>query len=205
MGSLICHLLSFFQMQKSMSLYQKQRVNFRPHDDNKLNPLDDHIPSADQEDPKVEDVKTEELCSIDDMQAAGNTLPKTDTINVDSNFSLQKDDAAVISNKPVSALDAIMLNSTFDLEERDPDVEEKPSSAGIIEDSDAPLPSNTNHAVMSLACKNEEVKLLDDTKCGSLLSSDMLSEASSEAMMSESVVSGSVNLSRIHHSPENTH
>ncbi|KAK2999080.1 hypothetical protein RJ639_022811 [Escallonia herrerae] len=50
---------------------------------------------------------------------------------------------------------------------------------------------------------HKEGKLLD-TKCGALLFSDVSSEAC-EAVMPESIESGSVNLSRIHHSPESTH
>lgn len=49
-------------------------------------------------------------------------------------------------------------------------------------------------------CADNDHKLTE-TKCATML----LSDVSDEAMMPESVESGSVNLSRIHHSPESTH
>lgn len=48
-------------------------------------------------------------------------------------------------------------------------------------------------------CADNDHKI--ESKCATML----LSDVSDEAMMPESVESGSVNLSRIHHSPESTH
>nr|XP_027080262.1 titin homolog isoform X1 [Coffea arabica] len=63
------------------------------------------------------------------------------------------------------------------------------------------MPSNSRANELA---SNSEVQILPDSKCGSLLLADVSSKAC-EVAIPESIESGSVNLSRIHHSPENTH
>ncbi|KAI3468605.1 hypothetical protein Pfo_025268 [Paulownia fortunei] len=205
--------------QKSMSLYKRQKENFWAVDGEKLKVLSEFIQNSDQEDENVEDDKTEKLCPTEDLHGVEDALPDFDAEG-DPKNSLQKAEGYAEtlqqkidlpvgnitekSEEQVSALDHVNMevNSVFDLGQQEHDVEEKPLSAESVEGSDVPLPQVKDVPVES-ASNNEELKLLD-TKCGPLLNSDVSSEAS-EAMMPESIVPGSVNLSRIHHSPESTH
>ncbi|KAK9274725.1 hypothetical protein L1049_021976 [Liquidambar formosana] len=78
-------------------------------------------------------------------------------------------------------------------------VQSATNSPSNIEDMKSANDSGDNHSTNSI----EEQKVVD-TICGPLVFSDVSSEAC-EAVMPESVEFGSVNLSRIHHSPESTH
>lgn len=208
-----CHPL---QLQKSMSLYRRQKEHVWAEDGEKLKVMSECLPNSDQENENVEDDKTEKMCPADDMQGIEGALPNLD-IEVDPKNGVQKAESSAEtleqkidipvgittekSEDPVSALEHVNteVNSVLDLGPQEHDVEEMPLSAESVEGSDTLLPSE----VKDMPSNNEEVKLVD-TKCDPLLNSDMFSEAS-EAMMPESMVPGSVNLSRIHHSPESTH
>jgi hypothetical protein len=73
------------------------------------------------------------------------------------------------------------------------------------------LPATTEEVILPCnptasqwAGRRNEEETNPETKCGSLVLSEVSSKAC-EVEMLESIESGSVNLSRIHHSPENTH
>ncbi|KAK6158387.1 hypothetical protein DH2020_005701 [Rehmannia glutinosa] len=186
--------------QKSMSLYKRQKENIWAECGEKPKVLTDFVPNSDrEEDNNIED-KTEKLCPTEDcVQGVEDAPPNFDVDAEGYAENLpQKIDPPVgnITEKPEepgSALDHVNMEVN--------DVEDKPLPAESVEGSDPPLPlGHVGDVPMETASNNEELKLVD-TKYGPLLNSDVSSEAS-EAMMPESVIPGSVNLSRIHHSPE---
>ncbi|XP_051137055.1 uncharacterized protein LOC127255529 [Andrographis paniculata] len=185
--------------QKSLSLYQKQKVNVKAQGGEKLNSLNNSMPNSDLEDQKVDDVKIKE--HPEDKIQVEDTLQNIDTC-VDTKNCLEEEDIATKSEEPVSASDANTLNLELDLQQPNHDVDEEPLPAVVIEgpEPETPTLSNPENGAMEPVCKSEELKSLDESKC----CSDMPTEASEDTMQ-ELVVSGSVNLSRIHHSPENTH
>ncbi|PIN01746.1 hypothetical protein CDL12_25741 [Handroanthus impetiginosus] len=189
--------------QKSMALYERQKENIWAE---KRKVLNDLIPNSDQKDENAEDNKTETMCPTDNVQGAEHALPNSDT-EAEPKNSLEKGEGRAEtsqqkidqllgnvsgkSGEPVSTLDNVQMDVA----------EEKPLPVESVEQSDTPLPSEAKEdAPVESASNNEEMKSVD-TKCGPLVNSDV----SSEAMMPESVVPGSVNSSRIHHSPESTH
>lgn len=187
-----------------MSLYKRQKENLLAEDGQKLNIQSEFIPNSHQENENVEDDKTEVLCPEDDMHSVEEVVLPNIEVEVDPKNGTQEDEEKTVtpvgittekSEDPASASEHINeeVSSTLDplgLIEID-GVEVMPERVeGYVKDVD-----------MESASKNEEVKSLVDTKCDPpLLNSDMFSEAS-EAI----VPPGSVNLSRIHHSPESTH
>lgn len=88
-------------------------------------------------------------------------------------------------------------------------VDDKVSSMEDVQQSDTLPPGNPeemqqpNNREVCLSANNEGMNLIEN-KCDPLHLSDVPSEAC-EAVMPGWIESGSVNLSRIHHSPESTH
>ncbi|KAL3844476.1 hypothetical protein ACJIZ3_001879 [Penstemon smallii] len=195
--------------QKAMSLYKRQKGNFRAEDEEQLSVLSELIPKSDQDD--VEDYKTENLCPVGSMQVVEDALPNLD-IEVDPQSSLQKMEVYVETKIDTTAkseaIDHVNMGVNLVL---DQGLQEKPLPAERIEESDATtlLPDVRDLSAESAANINQEMMLPDsevkliDSKCVPLLNSDVSTEV--EAVMPESFVSGSVNISRIHHSPESTH
>lgn len=200
-----------------MSLYKKQKEHFQAEDAEKLKVLSDFVTNSNQENVNVVDDKTEKLPPVDDIQGLEDALPNFD-IEEDPKNDMKIDEGHAETNTPVGTLSEkteesvpasehinLEVNSVLDLGPEEHDVE-MPLSVEDVEGSSAPPPSSEMKELPAESDGNdEEVKLVDTTtKCDPLLNSDMFSEAS-EAMMPESIVTGSVNLSRIHHSPESTH
>ncbi|KAK4435478.1 hypothetical protein Salat_0711200 [Sesamum alatum] len=205
--------------QKSMSLYKVQREKVWAEDGEKLKVLSKQITNSDEGDQNAEDDNTEKLCPAAEMPSVEDALPNFE-IEVDHNNSLQEGGTETLkqevglpvgntsetSKEPDSASDPVNMEGTLEFEQGlvEQDVKEKPLSVGSVEGSDSPLPSDVKVALMESGSNNDELKLVD-TRCGALLNSDDVSSEACEAMMPGSIVSGSVNLSGIHHSPESTH
>lgn len=189
-------------MQKSVSLYKKQKEHSRDEDAQKLKPLNDFVPNSNQENVTMVDDEPEKVPPVDYIQGVEDSLPNFD-IEVETKDVMQNDEGhgqidipdTEKSEDPVSASEDIKLevNPILDL---GPDVkEELPLAAGGVEGSTDPLPSSEIKDLPE-DCDGsmiiEEVKLVD-SKCDPLLiSTDMFTEASET-------------ISRIHHSPESTH
>ncbi|CAA0820413.1 Unknown protein [Striga hermonthica] len=169
--------------KKSMSLYKRQKANFWTEYGEKPKSPFELVPNSNQEDKNTKEDKTEKLCPADRMQGM---YDKTEALQHDAG---QSAGSTVISEKPVEP------DPDMDFQEEDNDG--KPSLHESAERSDAPL-RHSKDVLMETGMKNEELESVD-VKYGPLLNSDVSSEAS-EAVMPESV-----NLSRIHHSPESTH
>ncbi|KAL3844475.1 hypothetical protein ACJIZ3_001878 [Penstemon smallii] len=196
-------------LQKAMSLYKRQKGNFWAEDEEQLKVLSELIPKSDQDD--VEDYKTENLCPVGSMQVVEDALPNLDN-EVDPKNSLQKMEVYVETKIDATAkseaIDHVNMGVNPVL---DQGLQEIPLPAERVEESDATtlLPDVRDLSAESASNNNQEMMLLDsevkliDFKCVPLLNSDVSTEV--EAVMPESVVSGSVNISRIHHSPESTH
>ncbi|XP_011101051.1 filaggrin-like [Sesamum indicum] len=207
--------------QKSISLYKMQKRNLWAEDGEKLKVLSKQILNSDQGDQNAEDDKTEKLCPTDDMQGVEDALPNFET-EADHRHSLQEvglgvetlkqevalpvGDTIEALKQPISTSDPVNMEETLEFDRGlvEPDVKEKPLCVGRVEGSDSPLPSEVKVAIMESGSNNDELKFVD-ARCSALVNSDDVSLEACEAMMPESIVSGSVNLSRIHHSPESTH
>ncbi|KAK4435479.1 hypothetical protein Salat_0711300 [Sesamum alatum] len=134
-----------------------------------------------------------------------NSLQKAeeDAETLEQKIDLPVGNISEASREPISASNHVNIEvkSEFDLGLQEQDVKEKPLSEEGVKGSDSPLPSKVKVALMESGSSNGELKFVD-TKCGPLLSYD---DMSSRAMMPESIVSGLVNLCRIHRSPRSTH
>ena len=197
-----------------MSLYKRQKEHYQAEGAEKT--LSGPVPNSNQENMNVVDEKTEKLPPADDMQGVEDALPIFDIEN-DPKNGMDNDGGHAETNIPGGDIsekmeDHVSVSEHINLEVNsvlDPGPEEHdvgmPLAAEDVEGSSDPLPSpETKDLAAESGSNNEEVNLVDTTKSDPLLNSDMFSEAS-EAMMPESIVTGSVNLSRIHHSPESTH
>ncbi|GFQ06313.1 hypothetical protein PHJA_002775300 [Phtheirospermum japonicum] len=173
--------------QKSMSLYKRHKENRLAEYCEKPKESSDILLNSNTEDQSIEDANTEKLCPTDSMMQ-GMEDNKTETLQekIDSPTG---DIVTENSEEPVSTLVDVQMHDVED---------DKPLPEENVEGPDAPLEHAEDVVPMGPASKNEELGSVD-TKYGPLLNSDVSSEAS-EAMMPESV-----NLSRIHHSPESTH
>lgn len=200
--------------QKSISLYKRQKEEFQAKNAEKLKVLNELVPDSNQENVNVVDDTTEKLPPADDMQGVEDALPNFD-MEVDPKNGIKNDAGHAETSIPDDIVtekseDAVSASEHINLEENpvldqgleEQDVKEMPLSAEGVEGSSSPSPPDVKD-LLENASNNEEVRLVE-TKSDPLLNSDMFSEAS-EAMMPESIVPGSVNLSRIHHSPESTH
>ncbi|XP_073306956.1 uncharacterized protein [Primulina huaijiensis] len=198
---------------RAMSLYERQKDSF----DKVVAREKFSIPESHQEGPDAEDNTAEKQSSVGDILSAedGPALVNTDVYVNPMNTLLKVEGcteathekpilpvavAMVKSEEPVSTLE--IFNMQVDLASnlvlQDHIVQEKHLPVGSDNGLDTSLPANMEND------GNIEELNLDGTECVTLLNSDLFSEVS-EAMMPESLVSGSVNLSRIHHSPESTH
>ncbi|XP_042034469.1 filaggrin-like isoform X2 [Salvia splendens] len=184
--------------QKSMSLYKRQKTeHFQAEHAEKIKALSDFVPDSNQEKVNVDD-KIEELPPSENMQGGEDALPYSE-IQEDPKNGTKNDEGHAVSDIPLGALSEKMEDSVSASE---PTNLEMPLAAEDVEGSSAAplLSSETKDLAAESGSNNEEVNLVDtSTKCDPLLSSDMFSEAS-EAMMPKSV-----NVCRIHHSPESTH
>lgn len=199
--------------QRAMSLYERQKNKFgKVVAGEKFSKPESHLDDLD-----AEDNTAEQQSSTGDILSAEET-PTLANSNVDVNpmNTLLKVEgcteathekpilpvalAMVKSEEPVSTLE--MSNMQVDLVsnilQQDHIVEEKHLSVERNKGFDTSLPANMKND------GNIEELNLDGTEFVNLLDSDLFSEVS-EAMIPESLVYGSVNLSRIHHSPESTH
>ncbi|KAK4381588.1 hypothetical protein Sango_2951700, partial [Sesamum angolense] len=219
-SSILCMEATEAKM-KSISLYKIEKENLWAEDGEKLKVLSKLVPNSDLGDQNAEDDKTEKLCLTDDKQGVEDALPNFET-EADHKNSLQEVGLGVetlkqevglpvgntieTSKEPVSASDPVNMEETFEFDQGlvEPDVKEKPLCVGSVERSDSSLPYELKVAVMESGSNNDELTFVD-TRCSALVNSDDVSSEACEAMMPESIVSGSVNLSRIHHSPESTH
>ncbi|KAL8063982.1 hypothetical protein ABFX02_01G061600 [Erythranthe guttata] len=173
--------------QKSISLYKRQKGQFSAEGGEETEVLGEMVPnSAQEEDDIMEEDQTENLCPTDAMQGIeeNDALPDFD-IEIKPTNDLQNTEAYAEPSEQM--IDPPLDQITVKTEEPDSDKDKEEKAEG------------------SETTNNEETKLVD-SKFGPLLSSDdVVSSEASEAMMPESMVAGSVNLSRIHHSPESTH
>lgn len=192
-----------------MSLYKRQKEHVLVENGEKLNISSKFVPNTDQQNGNVKDDMTELLCpAADDIQGVEGALQNID-VGVDPEKGMQQIEEKIVTpvditiekrEDPVPALEHINeeANSTLDLGTGlGPAEIEDEVMAERVEGPDAPY---VNDGLLDCASNNEEVKLVD-TKCDPLLNSDMMFSEASEAIMPP----GSVNLSRIHHSPESTH
>ncbi|KZV31511.1 zinc finger CCCH domain-containing protein 13 [Dorcoceras hygrometricum] len=198
--------------QKAISLYESQKGSF----DKVINGV--KFPSAnlpftksDHEDLDTEDKKPEKLSRTDDMQDGEDVLlhvnvestpPNTSsdteryTESAHQNLDLPPANTMVTSEEPVSITEHDdMMNLAPKILLKYQIIEERPLSVESIEGFHASSPT--------------EVKTdgnIDNAKSGVTCNDTILnSDVCSEAMTPELVVSESIILSRIHHSPESTH
>lgn len=199
---------------RAMSLYERQKDSF----DKVVSGEKSSIPESHREVTDAENDTSEKQFPVGDILSAEggpaqvntnvhvnpmNTLPK---VEVCVEAALEKPIlpvavAMVKSEEPVSTLEIFDMQvdlSSNNLVQQDHIVEEKHLPVESNEGFDTSLPANMRNDG-NIAELN-----LHDTESVTLLDSDLFSEVS-EAIMPESLVSGSVNLSRIHHSPESTH
>ncbi|KAL0331087.1 UNVERIFIED_CONTAM: hypothetical protein Sangu_1654200 [Sesamum angustifolium] len=176
--------------QKSISLYKIEKENLWAEDGEKLKGVEDALPNFETE--------------ADHKNSLQEVGPGVETLKQE--VGLPVGDTIETLKEPVSASDPVNMEETFEFDQGlvEPDVKEKPLCVGSVEGSDSSFPYELKVAVMESGSNNDELKFVD-TRCSALVNSDDVSSEACEAMMPESIVSGSVNLSRIHHSPESTH
>uniref|UniRef100_A0A5B6ZD19 Uncharacterized protein n=1 Tax=Davidia involucrata TaxID=16924 RepID=A0A5B6ZD19_DAVIN len=217
--------------QKAMSLYKKQREEISAINGEKVPFLEnlEFVPTTDQEKVGSIDDKPGELDPpCDRLEAEGavsNSIQeKADLSNTSQKLEVspattyQKAGEPISPNslekskEPISTLNKVKMevDQVLNQETMEHVVEDKSSSLEIVERSDAHLPGKVkienwvSDSRGDYSANNNEEQKLVDIKCGPLLFSDVSSEAC-EPVMPESIECGSVNLSRIHHSPESTH
>ncbi|CAK9143166.1 unnamed protein product [Ilex paraguariensis] len=196
--------------QKSMSLYKRQRKETRAVNGEKISFANGTPTSVQGGAAGSNDGKEEELALACDQQEAEGALPNSSKGEAEQTISLQKLEVVYATAYP--KLDEPILADTLEKSEEpisnlnmvkmevDPRGERSDAhSHNKIGDVIKSIDSGSNHAAI-----NCEDQIFLDTKCGPLLFSDVSSGAC-EAVMPESIESGLVNLSRIHHSPESTH
>ncbi|KAL3635702.1 hypothetical protein CASFOL_020249 [Castilleja foliolosa] len=180
--------------QKSMSIYKRHKENFSAEYGGKPKVSSNVIPNPNQEDQNIEDVKTENLSPTDSiMQDVEDN--KTETLQE----KIDPPTGDIIAEKPDEQVSNSVDLQMHDAEDKLLPEENVEGPAAAAAAAPAPAPLGQVEAVpVGPTIRNEKLESVD-TKYGPLLNSDVSSEAS-EAMMPESV-----NLSRIHHSPESTH
>ncbi|KAA8520952.1 hypothetical protein F0562_011625 [Nyssa sinensis] len=220
--------------QKAMSLYKKQREEIRAINGEKI-PLStvenlEFVPTIDPEKLGSTNDKPGELVpsSCDQIEAEGAVsnsiqekaeLPDSfQKLEASPETMYQKAGEPISPNsvekseEPISTLNTVKMevDPVLNQETMEQIVENKSLSLENLELSDAHpcvKVEDVNQASDSggnNSANNNEEQNLVDIKCGTLLFSDVSSEAC-EPVMPESIECGSVNLSRIHHSPESTH
>lgn len=178
---------SIIKCDQEMHLSENNEAEQLLSGDDKLGPQDSY-PNHEQEVkqqvciPKLEEVSPEEYEKLDEPGVA-DVMEKSDKTIMN----------AKIKEEPVDDMDfqeQVLVNSASVK-----DVE----SSTCLEEVVIPSDSMANDLA-----SNIEEQIMPESKCGSLLLADVSSKAC-EVAIPESIESGSVNLSRIHHSPENTH
>ncbi|KAL8154642.1 uncharacterized protein LOC141659810 isoform X2 [Apium graveolens] len=200
--------------QKAMSLYEKQKGETRAANGECVQtPNSEYlkVPGLDNEKAALTEGNSGALVSFCDGQGTEDAvLDRKEHIDLPrdseaSQFACKKlDETSPIDNMVGSEGKPKMANITE--MEVDPVSRQENISTSLqnVEPSSPPLLPKIEEMPSSSPvvghCADNDHKLTE-TKCGTML----LSDVSDEAMMPESVESGSVNLSRIHHSPESTH
>ncbi|KAL3498993.1 hypothetical protein ACH5RR_041725 [Cinchona calisaya] len=206
--------------QKAMTLYKERREEFLVIS-GKNTTLDrlcnKSIVNSDQEIRLPDNNEAEQLISADDELQPEDVYPNCNEEVKPPVLVPKLEEIYQKLDEPVAAdilekSDKTMMNkrikeelvTDLEFEERvlhiplsTKDVESSGVLPTCVEEVKVPGDSMSNQ----LASNMEQT--LPDTKCGSLLLPDVSSTC--EVVMQESIESGSVNLSRIHHSPENTH
>ncbi|KAL7189081.1 hypothetical protein ACSBR1_038863 [Camellia fascicularis] len=212
-------------LQKAMSLYKKLREEARTINGDKL-PFSnvenlEAAPALDLEVAGSNEDKLGELvpaCGQQEAEVAAPALTKVkmEVSSAITNEKINEPDLADALEKPegsIAALNKVKmeLNPVPKQETLDYIVEVKSSSPQNVETSDTHSPGKVDEVNGASDSKGncfatikEGQKFHDANKCASLLFSDVSTEAC-EAVIAESIESGSVNLSRIHQSPESTH
>lgn len=205
-----------------MTLYEKQKENVVIASEKSCATLGMQNMSflkSDEEKKNSEDSKAQELAPAGDETEPGVMVGNCDLevkLEEVSADAYPKLDEKVVSIIPEKREDAILDSS----KEEDARLHEQPEVQACVHNSITPLenpqPSGddlpvsveevippSNSMVKQWADRNVE-ETMPDTKCGSFVLSEVSPKAC-EVEMLESIESGSVNLSRIHHSPDNTH
>lgn len=198
-------------MQKAISLYKKQRDEIRAINREQvsfLNAVTNPVPIPEVEQAGANDgILGEEAPICDQGEAVGaissNSPKKTDPTTIcpmlepDDENSMEKPE-----EEPITTLNEVKMEVDLVGEEEVVGTifEAKP----LIE---AHLPGSSEDVIVSFNSGGNNDELLENTKCGGgeVKISDVSTTEGCEAMMAESIECGSVNLSRIHHSPESTH
>lgn len=200
--------------QKAMTLYEKQKENvmiYRGKNSASLGMQNISYFKSDEAKQNSEDSKAQDLAPAGNETQSGSMVGNCDVevkLEEASADAYSKLDETVLSNLPEKQEEAIYDASKEDarLYEQQPEVQAR------VRDSMMPL-ENAERSGDDLPVVVEEVEMwadgnveetMPDTKCGSLVLSEVTTKAC-EVEMLKSIESGSVNLSRIHHSPENTH
>ncbi|XP_059662208.1 uncharacterized protein LOC132308205 [Cornus florida] len=208
--------------QKAMSLYKKQREEIKaingervpflyvvPKDGSNDDEPGELDPACDQQEaddavsePNQE--KAELPNTSEKLEVSPVTTKKAEDEPDDLNSLKKSEEPFSTSNEVETVVDPVCIQEASEkiLEDKSSpleNVECDVHSPCKVDDVDCGSDSIGNHC----ANNSEEQKLVD-TMCGAFLFSGMSSEAC-EVVMPESIESGLVNLSRIHHSPESTH
>ncbi|XP_022870962.1 ankyrin repeat domain-containing protein 11-like isoform X1 [Olea europaea var. sylvestris] len=207
--------------QKAMSHYKRQTEVSRVINEEKLSLLSmkvESIPKSNQEELNEENDKVEELSSAGDMQDTEDDPPNSNEVVEHPNCSPMMEGSSRNLHQELSV--PVIMNIMEESEElipasdqvnRDVDMDSNLEMQEHIaenhlsmddEGSGTHLLAGIEEVPMESAGNVQELESFS-TKCGTLLNSDMPSEAC-EGIMPESEY-GIVNLSRIHNSPESTH
>ncbi|XP_059276339.1 uncharacterized protein LOC132030645 isoform X1 [Lycium ferocissimum] len=209
--------------QKAISLYKKRREEIKLINGGNFSfsgQLGESYPAPKLEDSSSEYAKVEESAQVDDvMEEDGDKgvdlpvsseevvgLPQTTLDELCEPMGL---DPTEKSDLPTSMYEGAGMegDTVLDVVQESKVAENSLSLEEEGGQSDALAPLASKDLMMSdvsiLDDVKEEEKFVD-AKCGTVPHLDVSSEVF-EAVMPESIESGSVNLSRIHHSPESTH
>ncbi|XP_057463381.1 uncharacterized protein LOC130753373 [Actinidia eriantha] len=208
-------------LQKAMSLYKNLRVEvWAVNGDKVLFPNAEILESAatlNQDGTGLNDKPAETVPNYDQPEAVGADSAlnevKMEVSPEDTNDAIDEpvladsreksEEAIVALNEVKMELDLVPNEGTLDSI-----VEEKSSSPENVDRSDANSPgkaeevNGARNSKGNCSAANNEGQKSHDAKCAVLLFPDISAEACEAAMPIES---GSVNLSRIHRSPESTH
>ncbi|XP_073033087.1 uncharacterized protein [Primulina eburnea] len=198
--------------QKAITLYESQKGSFdKVINGEKFSSANLPFTKYDHEDLNIEDNKTEKPSSTSEMQDGKYALSHVNvefipsntssdaegyTVSAHQDLDLPPANTMVKSKEPISTQehDNMMVNLASKLLPKDQIIEEGPLSVESIEGFHAPLPAEV---------KNDGN--IKDVKSSVTSYGTIPTDVCSEAMMPEIVVSESIILSRIHHSPESTH
>ncbi|KAK4365494.1 hypothetical protein RND71_016852 [Anisodus tanguticus] len=208
--------------QKAVSLYKKRREETKLSNGGNFSfsgQLGESYPAPKLEDLSSEYAKVEEFALVDDGLAENGDkgvdlpvlfeeivgIPETTLHELCEPMDLNPTDK---SDLPISMDEGAGVEGDTVLDvSQENKIAENNSSLEEVGQSDSLVPLVSDDLmktdILILDDVKEDEKFVD-TKCGPLPHPDVSSEVF-EAVMPESIESGSVNLSRIHHSPESTH